>query len=98
VNTGLTHTAVNALAVDPAAPSTLYVGTWGGPLFKSANGGRSWEAAKAGLTGTNFAALVIDPSAPATLYAGTFHGVFKSTNRGESWEAVSTGLPKIILK
>ena len=39
VNTGLTDTYVNALAIDPATPATLYAGTWGGGVFKSTNGG-----------------------------------------------------------
>ena len=33
VNTGLTDTAVRALAIDPATPTTLYAGTNGGGVF-----------------------------------------------------------------
>ncbi|MDY7076423.1 MAG: PKD domain-containing protein [Chloroflexota bacterium] len=32
-NTGLTHTYVRSLAIDPVAPTTLYAGTWGGGVF-----------------------------------------------------------------
>jgi hypothetical protein len=39
---------VSALAVDPAAPTTLYAGTRNG-VFKSTNGGESWEAVHTGL-------------------------------------------------
>jgi photosystem II stability/assembly factor-like uncharacterized protein len=35
INTGLTHTAVSTLAIDPSVSAILYAGTWGGPLFKS---------------------------------------------------------------
>jgi photosystem II stability/assembly factor-like uncharacterized protein len=89
---------VSTLAIDPAAPATLYAGTWGSPLFKSTNGGRDWATIVTGLSGFNFSDIVIDPSAPAILYVGTFNGVFKSTNGGESWQAVSTGLPVTILE
>jgi hypothetical protein len=33
VNTGLTNTWVIALAIDPATPTSLYAGTWGGGVF-----------------------------------------------------------------
>ena len=52
VNTGLTTTVVRALAIDPATPTTLYAGTYGGGVFKSTNGGGSWSAFNTGLTST----------------------------------------------
>src|SRR6202162_4411892 len=90
---------VQALAIDPANPATLYAGTAGGGVSKSTNGGGSWKSVNNGLTSTIVTALAIDPSAPATLYAGTYGGtegggVFKSTNGGESWTAINTGLNK----
>ncbi len=85
---------INALAIDPATPDTLYAGIYRGGVFKSTNGGGSWEAANTGLpSNTDVRALAIDPATPATLYAGTNGGgVFKSTNGGGSWEAANTGL------
>src|SRR6266542_3100797 len=80
---------VNALAVDPVTPATVYAGTNGGGVFKSGNGGGSWAAVNAGLTNLNVSALTIDPATPATVYAGTDGGgVFKSVNGGGSWAAV----------
>jgi len=82
---------INALALDPTTPTTLYAGTGGG-VFKSPNGGSSWSAT--GLTTLNVNALALDPTTPTTLYAGTSGGgVFKSTDGGSSWSAVNTGLP-----
>ena len=96
VNTWTTHGPeggiIYALAIDPAAPATLYAGTDSNGVYKSVNGGASWTAVNAGLTNTTVLALAINPSAPATLYAGTFGGVFKSTDGGGSWTAASTGL------
>jgi len=88
---GLKGESINALAIDPATPTTLYAGTDGG-VFKSTNGGGHWSAVNAGLTNTNVRALAIDPVTPTTLYAGTGRGVFKSTNGGGHWSAVNTGL------
>ena len=62
-----------ALAIDPAAPSTIYAGTWGG-VFKSTNGGAAWSAVNTGLTNTDVYALAIDPVTPSMLYAGTWGG------------------------
>ena len=82
-----------ALAVDPAAPATLYAAGEGGGVFKSADGGASWRAINAGLTNANVRALAVDPAAPATLYAGMWGGgVFKSTDGGLSWHAANAGL------
>jgi photosystem II stability/assembly factor-like uncharacterized protein len=84
---------VRALAIDPANPATVYVGTFGNGIFKSSNGGGSWTAANVGLTASDVGVLVLDPSAPATLYAGSYGGgVLKSTNGGASWAPVNVGL------
>ena len=66
---------VRALAIDPQNPATLYAGTGRG-LFKSQDGGASWNAAGAGLpthtVSTETPAinrLVIDPQHGNTIYA-----------------------------
>jgi photosystem II stability/assembly factor-like uncharacterized protein len=38
----LTDTQVSALAFHPTDPMTMYVGTWNGNFFRSADGGESW--------------------------------------------------------
>src|SRR5207249_4971393 len=97
VNTGLPtypagdhypHTNVEALAIDPQTPTTLYAGTYGG-IFKSVNGGGDWSA----VNSPAVVLLVIDPQTPTTLYGGAeFRGIFKSTDGGAGWRAVNTGL------
>src|SRR3989441_94118 len=77
-------------SIDPLNPTTLYGGTNSGGVFKSTDGGASWNAI--GLTGVGgVLTLAIDPLTPTTLYAGTgISGVHKSTNGGLSWSP--TGL------
>ena len=93
---------VEALAIDPVTPSTLYAGLWWRSafgavhtgLFKSTDGGGSWTETNWGLTSGSYnfiVALAIDPLTPSTLYAGTNEGVSKSTNGGASWTEVLTG-------
>ena len=85
--------SINALAINLAMPTTLYVGTEFSGVFISTNGGADWNAINTGLTSTNARALAIDPTTPATLYAGTdSDGMFKSANGGESWNASNTDL------
>jgi len=83
---------VQAVAIDPSTPATLYTGTEGGGVFKSTNAGTNWTAVNSGLMGARVNALAIDPSTTSTLYAGTIGGVFKSTNGGAGWTSVSSGL------
>jgi photosystem II stability/assembly factor-like uncharacterized protein/Tol biopolymer transport system component len=93
VNTGLPAASVNALAIDPATPTTLYAGTGGSGVFKTTNGGGNWSAANAGLTDLSVRALVVDPSMPAVLYTGTANGgVFRSSDGGSTWSPANTGL------
>src|SRR3989449_2612036 len=41
---------INALAIDPQTPTTLYAGTSGHGVFKSTDGGGNWSAVNTGLT------------------------------------------------
>jgi photosystem II stability/assembly factor-like uncharacterized protein len=77
------------LVLDPQNPAVLY-GGYGG-LYKTVNGGISWN--RLSLNTTVFA-LAVDPKAASTLYAGTSDsGVLKSTSGGVSWSSASNGLP-----
>ena len=39
-------------------------------VYKSTDGGNSWNLRRNGMTNTNLRSLAIDPVTPATLYAG----------------------------
>jgi len=92
---------VNALAIDPITPTTLYSGTGypdfgtGRGVFKSTDGGGTWNGVSAGLPSVVVHALAIDPTAPTTLYAGTDGGAFRSTDGGGMWSALNTGLTNL---
>jgi photosystem II stability/assembly factor-like uncharacterized protein len=90
--------SARSLAIHPHTSSTIYVGTSGG-VFKTTNGGASWNIANSGLPAGYIAhSLVIDPQNSDTVYVGgacgTYGqcGVFKSTNGGVSWRPINSGL------
>ncbi len=83
---------VRSLAVDPANPDVVYAG-YPGRLYKSTDGGVTWNRADNGLKGSGANSLVIDPVNPSVLYASGNQGVFKSTDGGGNWVAASDGLP-----
>lgn len=96
INTGLpahAGAAVTALAVDPAAPATVYAAIEDAGVFKTTNAGASWAAAGVGLTSVRVTALTFDPVLPDTVYAGTRdQGVFASADGGASWTPLDDGL------
>ena len=94
-----TEEGLPVLQVDPATPANLYAGTWGGPAFKSTNGGGNWEPVNTGPPDMlEVSTLAIDPAMTITLYAEfAWGGVFKSTNGGGNWEAVNPGLSTVSL-
>jgi hypothetical protein len=63
------------LALDPAHPNVVYVGTYQDGVFRSADGGASWNPLNDGLTNLNIYALAINSSGNF-LHAGTPAGVF----------------------
>ena len=89
---------VTAVVLDPGNPSTIYVAavvldrgnpSTAGGVFKSTDGGTTWQRDKSGL----ITALAIDPAHPTTLYAATDPGgVFRSTDSGKSWHPFNAGL------
>src|SRR4030095_11705650 len=74
---------VLSLAIDPGNSSIIYAGTRDGGVFKSTDGGTSWQGANQGIPREQITTLKIDPSHPATLYVGVWSsGIFKSQDGG----------------
>ena len=80
----------------PGDPSTLYVATASGGLWKSVNRGISWTNLWEHMPVSTFGDLAIAPSDPSVLYAGTGeqqnrqstswgNGVYRSDDAGTTW-------------
>ena len=106
--------------VDPRNPNRLFVAALGHPygpnaergIFRSTDGGRSFEKVLYKDEYTSGNDVRIDPSDPNVVYAtlwqqqqsflegqgfgGAGNGVFKSTDGGGTWKPLTEGLPSII--
>jgi photosystem II stability/assembly factor-like uncharacterized protein len=104
--------AIGTIAIDPQNPDLVYVAAMGkvfGPnkergLFRTKDGGRTWEKVLSQDDSTGCADVKIDPSNPLILYAsmwkayrtpytlssgGKGSGLYKSTDGGNSWKLIS---------
>ena len=103
---GLAGQNVTTLAVDPITPSTLYVATGDGNIYKSIDAGKSWTAHAVGFPSggpgipagqsIGVSAFLLDPAAPSTLYViptfpGASSALYKSTDGAETWSVVNHG-------
>jgi hypothetical protein len=92
----LPRTAIGALAIDPAHPRTLYVGTGvslltisddatGTGVYVSRDGGRTFARPAANVGGYGVNVIVVTPTA---VLVGTNTGLYRSTDQGLSFVAV----------
>jgi photosystem II stability/assembly factor-like uncharacterized protein len=111
---------IAAIAVDPGNADRLFVAVLGHPygpnaergVFRSTDGGRTFEKVLYKDEYTSANEILIDPKNPNTLYATLWSqqqsfiegqgfgdagmGIFKSTDGGSTWNQLSAGLPAIL--
>src|SRR6202140_2558860 len=109
---------IPAILVDPRDPNRLFVAVLGHPyganeergIFRSSDGGRTFEKVLYKDENTGGSDVALDPAHPDTVYAamwearqgpwengswsGTGGGLFKSTDGGKTWRQLSKGLPE----
>lgn len=106
------------IIVDPRDSDVVYVAAqgplWarGGDrgLYKTTDGGETWEAILTISENTGITDLVLDPRDPDVMYAAAYQrrrhvgvligggpeaGIFKSVDGGENWNKLSEGLPAV---
>jgi photosystem II stability/assembly factor-like uncharacterized protein len=108
---------IPAILVDPADPNRVFVAVLGHPyganaergVFRSTDGGKTWEKVLYKDENTGAMALAFDPTNPQIIYAvlwaarqgpwenaawqGPGSGLFKSTDGGTTWRQLTNGLP-----
>src|SRR3954469_24627959 len=74
---------------------TILAGSYGNGLYRSADGGATWEPANTGLTASAFRCIAPDPLRPGALLAGTEPArLYRSEDGGRQWQELD-GIPKI---
>lgn len=77
---------VDALVVHPKDPKLVWAATRVG-LYKSTDGGRTFQNAAKGHEERSFTSLAVDPTNPKVCFAGGFRGgVFKTSDGGATWK------------
>ncbi len=87
----------------PHQPNLFYFGATGGGIWKTNNGGRTWENISDGYFGGSIGAISVSKSDPNVIYVGggektvrgnvsSGYGVWKSVDAGKTWTA--SGLEK----
>jgi photosystem II stability/assembly factor-like uncharacterized protein len=107
---------IPAIAVDPRDPDVAYVAAlghlWGANemrgVFKTTDGGATWDKVLYIDEDTGAIDVIVDPVNPETVYAamyarrrtawsfqsgGDTGGIFRSTDGGATWEQLTEGLP-----
>lgn len=86
---------INTFVVDPANPKVIYAGTGengsGSGVYKSTDGGATWQLAANGLPNADVKALAINPADPNQLYAmADVRGeLYSSTDAGANWKRLA---------
>lgn len=117
-NMGLEDThQISHVLTHPTDPDIVYVGAighlWGYTgdrgVFKTTDGGQTWQRVLYVDEMTGCSALVMDPNNPEVLYAGMYQrlrrpwrfdsggpngGIFKTTDGGRNWTKLTQGLPR----
>ncbi|HJQ37936.1 MAG TPA: CARDB domain-containing protein [Thermoanaerobaculia bacterium] len=80
---------LSTLAIDPTAPSTMYVGAQLSGVWKTVDGGANWISLAESAT-VRVAALALEPGNPSRVFLVTpSDGVLRSDNAGTSWTQIS---------
>ena len=99
----LTSGRVSDIAIHPLNYHTWYVAVGSGGVWKTRNGGTTWQPVFDNQASYSIGCVTIDPNNPEILYVGTGEnvsgrhvgfgdGIYKSLNGGKTWE--NMGLKK----
>lgn len=82
---------VTPFEMDPVNPNIIYAACT--DVYRSADGGNTFNTISAGLSSSNLICLKIAPSNSNTLYTASPSNIWKTTNGGTSWTDITSGLP-----
>jgi hypothetical protein len=81
------------VVVAPSNPTMVFASSRFGGVFRSLDGGQTFDPAFEGLPTAQVQCLAVSPGDAQTIYAGGAAGAFKSTDGGGTWTALGGGFP-----
>lgn len=75
--------------VDPDDPMVIYVNNYGGGVFKSTDGAKTWIESSSGYTGANLHQIVVSPTDANTIFVVGRSGPYVSYDGGKSWAGMA---------
>ncbi len=88
LHSGFPNSICYPILIDPDQPARLYVGTDGGAVYRSEDGGQTWDYGTGSLNCRHLAR-----TSDGTIFLGTEGtGIFRSDDSGETWQSKSKGL------
>jgi len=94
---------VNAIAVHPKSPDTVYIGTNNYGVLVSRDGGRNWAPSNGGYSGRRAYAVLPDREKPGRVYATTINTAtgggffYVSNDGGETWQLSARNMPNRLI-
>jgi len=85
------------LAFDPSAPDVVWVGGSGARVYRSEDGGVTWEMRACGLPeNSSVQMLAVNPRNSNLLLAATSAGAYRTTDGGEDWQQVDVPQTRVV--
>ncbi|KXK03208.1 MAG: glycosyl hydrolase [Chlorobi bacterium OLB4] len=92
---------IRSIIIHPTVTSRILIGAVSGGVWKTTDGGASWDSKLDAFDPIAIGSMVIDPTDPDIVYAGTGEGwgngdavygggIYKSTNFGDTWTLLSS--------
>jgi photosystem II stability/assembly factor-like uncharacterized protein len=102
ITAGLPTRFMTRVTVDPTDANLAYVtvsgytvGDTAAHVFRTTNGGSTWQSISGNLPNAPVNDIVYNPQNRTVLYVATDVGVFTSSDTGATWTTAGTGLPVV---
>jgi len=79
------------VVVDPKDSDKVYVNNYGGGVFRSTDGAKSWQVYSRGVSGAEIRKIATNAKRPNALYVIGRSGPFLSQDYGKSFEGIANG-------
>src|SRR5947207_9877929 len=95
---------LHTIVPDPGNKERMYVAVSAGGVYRTENGGNTWQARNNGIRvvfmpekypefGQCVHKIVLHESRPERLFLQNHWGLYRSDNRGDSWQDIARGVP-----